>query len=222
MTTEHFSKPNPGGTSPYPNERVGEYVNSQALVQGSPETIFQMTRGYFESAEWSKRDDGRVEEPLFKQKANLATFTVDKITGKGFLIWLGLCAIAGILMVITGEAIYLGFAIALGMWWGVWGRRAYFPKLIVTAYPVGDGFSKVTVSCKEKPEHATRVVSWLRARQHTPRRRPPFSPLSDSASSTSIENDIPERIRQLAKLHYEETITQEEFESKKKDLLSRM
>ncbi len=129
------------------------------MVRGGPQTVLEMVRGYFESNEWSKRDDGRIERPLLKQKTNVATFAIDKITGKGFLIWLGLCAVAFILMLITNSGVYLGFVIALGLWWGIWGRKAYFPKLIVTAYPVGGGMSKVTVSCKEKPEHATRVAS---------------------------------------------------------------
>ncbi len=44
----------------------------------------------------------------------------------------------------------------------------------------------------------------------------------ESAAFVLPDSNIPEAIRQLAKLRYEETITQEEFESKKKDLLSRM
>jgi hypothetical protein len=205
MTNEHSSKINPERTRRYANERVEEGVDSmQLLVQGSPETILQMTRGYFESEEWPHRAQSKLRQPtLTFRNDNQVICIVDQPPHPlGCIFW------------VAFGVVTLGAAVLAWMWWVMVERDGLLPQVVVTAYPAGPGKSRVTVVSAKKPEYLTPLVEWMQ--------REFVRNKSAAEHTVADDNGIPQQIRQLAKLRYDGTITDEEFESKKKDLLNRM
>jgi hypothetical protein len=93
--------------------------------------------------------------------------------------------------------------------------------VVVTAYPAGPGKSTVTVVSAKKPEYLRPLVEWMQ-REFVQKKSASGRLERHPSGHSSGDNNIPQQIRLLAKLRYEGAITEDEFESKKKDLLDRI
>jgi hypothetical protein len=175
------------------------------MVEGNPETILRMVRGYFDSDEWPYREKSKVLGPGL-DRSRIACVVDQPPNQWGCAVWL-------ILGIVT-----FGAAILLWLMWWMFERDSILPQVVVTAYPEGAGLSRVTVVSEKKPEYIEPLAEWIRRELVENRKAAEELPdLSDLPT-----NDIPDQIRKLDELRKAGIVSNEEFEAKKKELLNRM
>lgn len=170
------------------------------VVEGNPETILKMVRGYFESEEWPYRKKSKILGSVLSN--DRVTCVVDQPPNPwGCVVWL-------MLAVVT-----LGTAILLWLYWWMLERDSILPQVVVTAYPETPGVSRVSVVSEKRPEYAEPVMEWMQRELVEGKR----------AADRRVPNtDIPEQIKRLAELRDAGAITADEFEAKKRELLDRL
>lgn len=173
------------------------------MVEGTPETILQMVRGYFDSDEWPYRKQSKVIGPDLISRTRLTCVVDQPPNPWGCMIWVALAVVT------------LGAAILLWLLWWMFERDGILPQVVVTAYPEGTGMSRVTIVSDKKPEYAEPVIEWIQ-------RELVVNKKATKSLPDLPTKGIPGQIRALAELRDAGAITPEEFEAKKRDLLDRL
>lgn len=174
------------------------------VIAGDSETILRMVRGYFKSEQWPYREKSKVQGPGLLTGTAVRCIVDQPPNTLGCLIWL-------VLFVVTA-----GTALVVWIYWWLFERESILPTVIVTAHLEEASRSRVTVVSKKRPEYAEPVVEWIQ------RELVEGKKAARVVQGQPAVGDIPDQIRRLAELRDTGILTEEEFESKKRDLLDKM
>lgn len=173
------------------------------LVEGRPEIVLGLVRGYFESDEWPHRGDVRGPGGIIGPKV-----AADVPLPRSPLIPnnpLG-CLVLLVLSVATLGVFAVG--------WLLWTMVAGAPAVVVTGVAAGPGSTRLVIEAP-RPEHAEPLEAWIRRELVEGR-------AAAATQGQPASPDIPTQIRELAELRDAGVIIDEEFQAKKSALLDRM
>ncbi len=219
-------------------------------VEGKPDVILRLARGFFESDEWPYH----IREPRFKffvSDEDKETFTVNGPGG-----WLGQNSVeavqlgrnlfeslGGFLVLAVLSILTFGVFLPAYCLWVLLLRLEFRPRLTVRAKAEGTDRTKLEISSFRTGEQAAHLAEWVqrelvknKAAAGVNALPGPATPILEEppteniiarmrATLTSMQptkEDAADQIRKLAELRDTGAITNEEFEAKKRDLLNRM
>lgn len=224
-----------------------EGVNAQFVVDGKPDVVLWMVRGFLDSDEWpypvgARSFLGNIVN-LFPRRGAFDLYGPGNVLTGGNKVsdvrapqrlW---DSPSGLLVLLVLSLITASLFLWVYGLWTLLFRPAVEARVDVTATPIGMDKTKVTVE-GITPEHTEPVETWIR-RELVENRAgagieasPNFTPFGNgilaqvkeklATQQPPPESTIPDQIRKLAELRDDGAITNEEFEAKKRSLLDRM